>query len=561
MAAARFVVVALAAVFVVLASGDQQETGTIEVNDGSVYIMTSPGKHVYVARQLPDGSVDVSTAQSLFDLKDTVDGLLTRVSDLETKLNGPDGLGGVAATVATLNAQVGDADTGLAKVNTRVTDLETAVSEPDGKTGLTEKLSAVDTRVGTLETEVQTADTGLKDKVAGLESTQSGLVSDVAALTTDVNDPTVGLKAKVSQQGSDISDLETTQGGLVTDVTTLKADVNDGTTGLKVRMSAAETTQGGLVTDVNTLKADVNTASTGLKDRVSGLETKLDGLESTQEDLAATQGDLVADVNTLKSDVNTAGTGLKAMVSSQGADIDDLQSAQSTLQADVAGLKTDVDTAGTGLKAKVSSQGADIDDLQNAQTTLVADVAGLKSDVGNPTTGLDAVNTAASGLLSDVASLKAFDNKHEYTSMHFTRDCDGKYRFVDEKGQPHIIPSGSVGEGKNAISDPAADGSQKLAYRHTGHNGQPTFLFNIEGAVSIACSIIGEEDDSVRSWFLRTATDSGNDGTSKAAWGTTGISTFFVVPHSLSCSSSGVCSDNHPFTFPTCISWRILCFA
>eukprot|EP00051_Salpingoeca_urceolata_P023166 m.389808 g.389808 ORF g.389808 m.389808 type:complete len:523 (-) comp20072_c0_seq26:188-1756(-) len=522
MAAARFVVVALAAVFVVLASGDQQETGTIEVNDGSVYIMTSPGKHVYVARQLPDGSVDVSTAQSLFDLKDTVDGLLTRVSDLETKLNGPDGLGGVAATVATLNAQVGDADTGLAKVNTRVTDLETAVSEPDGKTGLTEKLSAVDTRVGTLETEVQTADTGLKDKVAGLESTQSGLVSDVAALTTDVNDPTVGLKAKVSQQGSDISDLETTQGGLVTDVTTLKADVNDGTTGLKVRMSAAETTQGGLVTDVNTLKADVNTASTGLKDRVSGLETKLDGLESTQEDLAATQGDLVADVNTLKSDVNTAGT---------------------------------------GLKAKVSSQGADIDDLQNAQTTLVADVAGLKSDVGNPTTGLDAVNTAASGLLSDVASLKAFDNKHEYTSMHFTRDCDGKYRFVDEKGQPHIIPSGSVGEGKNAISDPAADGSQKLAYRHTGHNGQPTFLFNIEGAVSIACSIIGEEDDSVRSWFLRTATDSGNDGTSKAAWGTTGISTFFVVPHSLSCSSSGVCSDNHPFTFPTCISWRILCFA
>lgn len=143
--------------------------------------------------------------------------------------------------------------------DTRLDLLETEVGF-DTKKGEDDTLAE---RVTTLETTVSADDTGLED-----------LVKDLQAAVGEY----AGENDIVTDLGTVYKSVETADTGLNDRVTALETSVDTETTGLLDRMDALETaagTYGGendISTDLATVFSDVETSTTGLKDRVTALE-------------------------------------------------------------------------------------------------------------------------------------------------------------------------------------------------------------------------------------------------------------------------------------------------
>ncbi|EGD74743.1 hypothetical protein PTSG_06106 [Salpingoeca rosetta] len=148
--------------------------------------------------------------------------------------------------------------------------------------------------------------------------------------------------------------------------------------------------------------------------------------------------------------------------------------------------------------------------------------------------------------------------------MSFGRDCvesgggGGEYYFTDALGTKWTIPYDQ--DSLTVQFDPET--RRGFAFRPSEGAGSYWYL-SLTGATGIACQHFGAEDDAVRSWYLRDATDGGNGYYS--TWGVprgTNVPTMILKMEYAHCSpddvNQGVCT--HPVHLGSCSSYRILCF-
>ncbi|KHD06870.1 hypothetical protein PN36_10060 [Candidatus Thiomargarita nelsonii] len=100
------------------------------------------------------------------------------------------------------------------------------------------------------------------------------------------------------------------------------------------------------------------------------------------------------------------------------------------------------------------------------------------------------------------------------TLMSIYRDDKNVIKFVDAKGTKHTL---DLGDGKKQLQN------EWIAYRPGNNKKDAILYFNLNGSPSIACTLLHDEDDSLRSGFY-FATDGGNDV--ESIWGKKGIHTF-----------------------------------
>lgn len=135
-------------------------------------------------------------------------------------------------------------------------------------------------RVTTLQTEVETAGTGLIDKVSVLENavgvpySGDSLSARVSSLEGTVGDSTDGLVHDVQTNTSNISDLQTTVGNQGTDITNLQTTVGDSSSGLIQQVNAN-------TTDIGNLQTTIGNASSGLVQQVNTNTTDISNIKST----------------------------------------------------------------------------------------------------------------------------------------------------------------------------------------------------------------------------------------------------------------------------------------
>ena len=282
-----------------------------------------------------------------------------------------------ASRVTTLETQVQTAGTGLLA---RMTTAETAVSDLQAN-------KAAASRVTTLETQVQTAGTGLLSRMGTVETSVSDLqtgkadASRVTTLETAINTPTTGITARLGTAETAISDLNTNKAA-ASRVTLLETQVQTAGTGLLARMTSAETAVSDLQTGkaaasrVTTLETQVQTAGTGLLARMGTAETSISDLQTNKA--AASR------VTTLETQVQTAGTGLLARMGTVETSVSNLQ----TGKADASRV--------TALETRVSSL---------ATTSVLPDRPSVRTEFMNATGSGFTPEQAASidGLYSVVA--------------------------------------------------------------------------------------------------------------------------------------------------------------
>jgi len=134
-----------------------------------------------------------------------------------------------------------------------------------------------------------------------------------------------------------------------------------------------------------------------------------------------------------------------------------------------------------------------------------------------------------------VAQKKELDERLTLMSISRKKNV---FTFVDAKGTKHTL---DLGDGKKPLEN------EWIAYR-PGNNKKKEdaiLYFNLNGSPSIACTLLHDEDDSLRSGFY-FATDGGNDF--KSIWGKGGINTFAL-------SREGVAS----YVIGVWASYNILC--
>lgn len=159
--------------------------------------------------------------------------------------------------------------------------------------------------VAQLKTEVETASTGLLDRMTAAEGDVTALDGRLDALEATVDTPGTGLSAKVTTLQTEVEAPST---GLISKVATLQSEVEASSTGLLDRMTVAEgdiTSLDGRLDaaepKITTLQQEVETPSTGLLDRMTSAEsniTSLDGRLDTVEPKVATLQNEVEDPST-----------------------------------------------------------------------------------------------------------------------------------------------------------------------------------------------------------------------------------------------------------------------
>lgn len=188
-------------------------------------------------------------------LDNRFDDIEARATALETTTSTLTG-----TTIPGINTSIGALTTGLNNVSREVGEAHRDhtgifIGEPGEEEEVADTLAirfaADEDRIDTLEDDLNTAETGLKAKVATIES--------------DLNTAETGLKAKVSTIESD---LNTTTTGLKDRVGAIEGDLNTATTGIKAKVSALETTVndstngvGALATRVSTLESAPRSAT------------------------------------------------------------------------------------------------------------------------------------------------------------------------------------------------------------------------------------------------------------------------------------------------------------
>lgn len=209
-----------------------------------------------------------------------------------------EGLGSINSAVASLNATIYTAGTGLkgrsdamfASLNTpttgvlaRLTATETAIS--------TNNSAAVD-RLNALEATVNTAGTGLTARLATAESAitanNNAATSRLSALEATVNTAGTGLSARVAGLQTAVSDLNTGKAN-ASDLTTLQAEVTTargGAASLNTRLNTVESNVAGKASasSVAALEAAVNAPGTGLLARAGAAETAIVNLQTGKAD-------------------------------------------------------------------------------------------------------------------------------------------------------------------------------------------------------------------------------------------------------------------------------------
>ncbi len=244
--------------------------GTIVVqNPGQGYITEQ-----WIQQQL---QAAVGGSQALADLDALIDQEVTnrnaailaeqqaRAAALVTEANARTTVANNLAAELLARAQ-GDAAEAAARTSAIAAE---ATTRADAVLSLTQADVGLGQRLTTVESDINTATTGLKAKVATLTTTTTDLANNkadasvVTAIDAKIENPTTGLKARATSLESRVSTVET--GKAATTVTdAIDAKIETPTTGLKARATSLEAR----VTSVESDKAEASTV-TALTARVT----------------------------------------------------------------------------------------------------------------------------------------------------------------------------------------------------------------------------------------------------------------------------------------------------
>lgn len=180
---------------------------------------------IYETKQLADSIDDrLDTAEStLLDNTDSIDSLGRRVDALDLAVGDVDS--GLTKDVAGLVADVG-------LLESAVSDLDAQINTPS--TGLDDRVEAVEDTLSSLQTTVG----GISDDLDTCEGVVAGHTTDIAALDAEINTATTGLKDRVHEAEEDITDLASrtsalelavgdASSGMVKDIDDIQDDITD----------------------------------------------------------------------------------------------------------------------------------------------------------------------------------------------------------------------------------------------------------------------------------------------------------------------------------------------
>ena len=302
-----------------------------------------------------------------------------------------------------------------------------ATTRADAVLSLTQADVGLGQRLTTVESDINTASTGLKAKVATLTTTTTDLATNkadasvVTAIDAKIENPTTGLKARATSLESRTTAVETDKAS-VSSVSAIDAKIEAPTTGLKARATSLESRVSTVETGkastsvTDAISAEINTPTTGLKARATSLESRVTTVETDKASASALTA-LTSRVTTAEADIDA----VEATNTTQNGRLTTAEGSITTLQTTTSNLQTGKADASvvTALTSRVTTAEADIDAVEAVNVaqgnrlttaesgittlnTTTANLATNKADASTVTT-LSATVTTVSGVANSKA--------------------------------------------------------------------------------------------------------------------------------------------------------------
>ena len=366
---------------------------------------------------------------SVEDVKALITGVGNRVTTLEDTINGVEGTKGLVEKVADLRSELDTADTGIKALLTQagkdIDALETALDAEDGiKAQLAAVKSKADTNADNHSTLANTV-SAVSDKadaneaaiktlnettIPGITQAATTLGNRVSTIETDLNTATTGLKAVVAQHTEDISSIKqaattlsntvgTEQERLAKLITDVRA-LDDKTTGSKGRVTVLEESMEALQGTVGTEQSKL----TALTEKVEGTDGK-GGLAGSLSALSSTVDGQSNKIEAIEEDIVEIGTSIDAIEEALGL------SGGSTGDKSVGSRLTAIETTlnGNGKEGaeKVPGLVADMTAAQGAITSLQNELNAENTGIKAQITAIKGVNTAQDETLEAIEGILA----------------------------------------------------------------------------------------------------------------------------------------------------------
>ena len=260
----------------------------------------------------------------------------------------------------------------LTALGTRVTNIETDLNT--ATTGLKARMTAAEGEIDALQAELDTAETGLKARVTAAEG-------EIDALQEAIGTGTNGLATRVGAletRAGQIESKNTEQDTAIENIT--KADTGAIAVAVKAEAERAQGIEGGLRTDVNTILGDYLKAA----------------------DKTALEGKIATETSERTSAISAAKTELEGKISAK-ADATALNNYYTKAEADAEFMtQTEVDNRINALIVGADPEGGKtIENIQNLVKYVdenAGSISGLVTTVGQHTQDISGINTSITNL-------------------------------------------------------------------------------------------------------------------------------------------------------------------
>ena len=346
------------------------------------------------AKKLSFTTASVATSEALSGLNKTVSDLDAAYKAADTNLAKD-----IAAAKKAADDAQADADANAKAISDLDADLQgqidcintTIGSATSGMKKDIADLKAADTAIGTridgVESAYKAADTALRKELTGNTSGTGAATGTYKTINK--------LSEQVVAAESAISGLQGTVGGHTTDIAGMKTDIGN----LQTAVGTGGTVDNKISTAVAALRKEIltdGTAKDNINDAYDTIKEISDWLGSSE--LGKDAGTIISELNTLSGTVGSASSGLVK-------DVADLKAADTTIRGEFANADTALKNlvvsgnAGTGTYKNINQLSEQMGAAEGDIDTLQSDLDQLEGVVGS----------ASSGLVKDVADLKAAD--------------------------------------------------------------------------------------------------------------------------------------------------------
>ena len=317
---------------------------------------------------------EVATNAQVVQVKQTVDGIATIISDPKTGLNATyQTASGNATTISNINGDV-------SQLKVSASSASVALSDAAGN------ISSLKATASDLQTKYADAAgdiSQIKTDAKGMTQTISTAQGDIANLKTRAD----GFDAEFATANGNISKLQTDATGTTQTLANTKSDVAV----LQSRADGLDAKYADAAGDINTLK----TNASGFSQTLTNAQGDISTLKSTVSGVQTTLTDAQGNISTLQSDVS----GLKKTTSDNAGNISTLQSTAKTLTSQMSSAQGDIST----LKQTASDFSSKVSGME----TSLADANGKINDITSNGGGRNLVANTGTDITIDATSSNA----------------------------------------------------------------------------------------------------------------------------------------------------------